>query len=127
MAGARQVLLSSRKRWALMSENGEARPEAAFKELLAKLDPVDLVLVEGFKSEAIPKVEAHRHQTGQDLIARQDTGVLAIASDVPLADVDVPVIGLDETGAIADFIAERMGLNRARAANPACSELECCA
>ena len=118
MAGARQVLLSSRKRWALMSENGEARPEAAFKELLAKLDPVDLVLVEGFKSEAIPKVEAHRHQTGQDLIARQDTGVLAIASDVPLADVDVPVIGLDETGAIADFIAERMGLNRARAANP---------
>ena len=75
MAGARQVLLSSRKRWALMSENGDARPEAAFKELLAKLDPVDLVLVEGFKSEAIPKVEAHRHETGQGLIARQDGGV----------------------------------------------------
>lgn len=102
MAGAAQVLLASSRRWALMSELRGA-PEPPLAELLERLDPCDLVLVEGYKREAHPKIEAHRAATGQALIAPGDPSVRAVASDAA-PDVACPVFDLDDAGAIADFI-----------------------
>ena len=107
-AGARQVLLASRSRWALMTElREEAEPPLA--ALLARLDPVDLVLVEGWKRDSHPKIEAWRAETGHPLRAGQDETVRAVASDAP---VDVPCrrFDLDDTVAIAGFILAEVGL-----------------
>lgn len=107
-AGARQVLLSSRRRWALMHELREEE-EPTLDSLLKKLSPVDLVLVEGYKRDTHPKVEAHRAETGQPLLAAEDQTVRAVASDAA-PDVGVPVFDLDDTKAVADFIAGELGL-----------------
>ncbi len=108
VAGASQVLLSSGTRWALMSElRGAAEPSLG--TLLAKLDPVDLVLVEGYKRDAHPKIEAYRNETGHPLIAPGDPTVRAVASDV-VPDISCPVFDLDDTAAIADFILSEVGL-----------------
>ncbi len=110
LAGATEVLLSSRNRWALMHEN-RGQAEATLPELLARLAPVDLVLVEGYKRDTHPKVEAHRAETGNPLIAPQDPTVRAIASDTALDDdPQVPVFDLNDTRAIADFILKEVGL-----------------
>lgn len=110
-AGASQVLLSSGTRWALMSELRGA-PEPSLAALLAKLDPVDLVLVEGYKRDAHPKIEAHRAATGQPLIAPGDPTVLAVASDSQ-PEVDRPLFHLDATAEIADFILAHTALEPA--------------
>lgn len=107
-AGAREVLLASGRRFALMHELRGA-PEPALSDLLARLAPVDLVLIEGYKREAHPKIEAHRAETGKALIGRDDATVRAVASDVPL-DFDRPVFDLDDTQGIADFILGETGL-----------------
>ena len=101
-AGAAQVLLASSHRWALMSELGGA-PEPPLMSLVSRLDPCDLVLVEGYKRESHAKIEAHRAETRQPLIATGDETVRAVASDVALA-LDRPVFDLNDTGAIAEFI-----------------------
>lgn len=116
-AGAGEVLLSSQKRWALMHEAMGA-DEATLNELLGKLDPVDLVLVEGFKREPHPKVEAHRQAAGNPLIAPGDDSILAVASDVDLAGVMVARFDLDDTGAIAEFILQKVGLMPVVRENP---------
>ena len=108
VAGAHQVLLASGTRWALMTELRDA-PEPPLSDLLTRLDPVDLVLVEGYKRDAHPKVEAHRAVTGNPLIARDDDTVRAVASDSPL-DLDRPVFDLNDTKTIADFILSEVGL-----------------
>ena len=107
VAGASQVLLASRNRWALMSEMRGA-DEPPLSALLPKLDPVDLVLIEGYKRDTHPKVEAFRAETGNPLIAREDDTIRAVASDTPL-DLDRPVFDLDDTAAIADFILAQVG------------------
>jgi len=107
-AGAAEVLLASRNRVALMQELRDA-PEPPLSELLARLRPVDLVLVEGYKRDAHPKVEAHRAATGNPLIAPEDPTIRAVASDVPLS-LDRPVFDLNDTAAIADFILAEVGL-----------------
>lgn len=107
-AGAREVLLASRNRFALMHELRE-EAEPGLQELLTRLSPVDLVLVEGYKRDAHPKVEAHRAVTGNPLIAPEDATIRAVASDTPL-DLDRPVFDLNDTGAIADFILQEVGL-----------------
>ena len=108
VAGATEVLLASRNRFALMHElRDEDQPSLA--ELLQKLAPIDLVLVEGYKRDTHPKVEAHRAVTGNPLIAPDDPTVRAVASDTPL-DLDRPVFDLDDTKAIADFILSEVGL-----------------
>jgi molybdopterin-guanine dinucleotide biosynthesis protein MobB len=107
-AGAAEVLLASRNRVALMQELRDA-PEPPLSELLARLRPVDLVLVEGYKRDAHPKVEAHRAATGNPLIAPEDPTIRAVASDVPLS-LDRPVFDLNDTAAIADFILSEVGL-----------------
>ncbi|MCZ7676854.1 MAG: molybdopterin-guanine dinucleotide biosynthesis protein B [Roseovarius sp.] len=107
-AGAREVMLSSPRRFALMHElRGEA--EVPLVRLLERLAPVDLVLVEGYKRDTHPKIEAHRAATGQPLIAPGDMSVRAVASDTPLS-LDRPVFDLDATGEIADFILREVGL-----------------
>lgn len=108
-AGAAQVAVASRTRWALMTELRGA-PEPTLEALLARLDPVDLVLVEGYKRDRHPKIEARRAATAQDLIAAGDDTIEAIASDAPLAGLAVPVFPLDDIPAIADFILARTGL-----------------
>lgn len=108
-AGAQQVLVSSRHRWALMTEHrGAAEPPLAV--LLEQLAPVDLVLVEGWKRDRHPKIEARRAATAQDLIAEGDPSIEAVASDTPLPRLPVPVFDLEEIARIADFILNRVGL-----------------
>ncbi len=107
-AGAHQVLLASRTRWALMTEIRD-QDEPALADLLPRLDPVDLVLVEGYKRDTHPKIEAYRAETRHPLIAPDDPTVRAVASDARLT-VDRPVFDLDDTRAIADFILKEVGL-----------------
>ena len=109
IAGAQEVLLASGNRWALMHElRGQAEPSLA--DLLGRLGPVDLVLIEGYKRDGHAKIEAHRSATGQALIAPDDPTVLAVASDVAHPGLAIPVLDLDATAAIADFILQATGL-----------------
>ena len=107
-AGATEVLLASANRFALMHELRDEE-EPRLEALLAKLAPVDLVLIEGYKRDRHPKVEAHRSVTGNPLIAPEDDTVRAVASDTEL-ELDRPVFDLDDTKAIADFILRQVGL-----------------
>ncbi|MFG6500747.1 bifunctional molybdopterin-guanine dinucleotide biosynthesis adaptor protein MobB/molybdopterin molybdotransferase MoeA [Sulfitobacter sp. 1A13191] len=119
IAGAREVLLASGARFALMHELRGA-DEPPLQAHLARLSPVDLVLIEGYKRDGHPKVEAHRAETGNPLIAPDDPTVRALASDVPL-EADRPVFDLNDTAALADFILRDVGLiaTPAAAATPA--------
>ena len=108
-AGAAQVLVASSKRWALMTELRGA-PEPTLDQLLPHLAPADLVLVEGYKRDRHPKIEARRAATAQTLIAAGDPTIEAIASDAPLPGLAIPVLDLDDIPAIADFILTRTGL-----------------
>jgi molybdopterin-guanine dinucleotide biosynthesis protein MobB len=108
IAGAREVLLASRNRFALMHELRD-EDEPSLEALLTRLSPVDLVLIEGYKRDAHPKVEAHRAQTGNALIAPGDPTIRAVASDTEMT-LDRPVFDLDDTVAIADFILAEVGL-----------------
>ncbi|MCU9836570.1 molybdopterin-guanine dinucleotide biosynthesis protein B [Ruegeria sp. WL0004] len=107
-AGASEVILASRYRVAQMTElRGAAEPPLA--ELLGRLSPVDLVLIEGYKREGHPKVEAFRAEAGTALIAPGDPTIRAVASDTPLT-LDRPVFDLNDTKAIAGFILSEVGL-----------------
>jgi len=108
VAGAREVLLSSGARFALMHELRGAE-EPSLDTHLKRLAPVDLVLIEGYKRDAHPKVEAHRAETGNPLIAPDDPTVRAVAADVPLT-LDRPVFDLNDTVAVAEFILREVGL-----------------
>lgn len=108
-AGASEVLLASRNRWALMHEL-RGHDEPRLEELLPKLKPVDLVLIEGYKRDRHPKIEAWRAEPGNPLIAPGDPTIRAVASDTTLPDVSVPLFHLNDTPAIADFILSEVGL-----------------
>lgn len=107
-AGAAQVILSSPARVALLEELRE-HPEPNLADLVARLKPVDLVLVEGFKRESQPKIETHRVASGTAPLAPDDPSIRALASDVAL-DVACPLFDLNDTVAIADFIAQDLAL-----------------
>jgi molybdopterin-guanine dinucleotide biosynthesis protein B len=111
-AGAQEVLVSSEKRWALMRELRGA-PEARLDELLARLSPADLVLVEGFKTERHDKLEVWRRSVGKPLLAAADPHVVAVASDGPVPESPAPVLDLGQPAAIADFLLRRLGLRSA--------------
>ena len=107
-AGAREVMIASARRWALMHEHGgAAEPTAA--ELAARMAPVDLLLVEGFKREPHPKLEVHRAANGKPLLHPGDPYIVAVASDVALPGATLPVLSLDDVEAIADFIVGHCG------------------
>jgi molybdopterin-guanine dinucleotide biosynthesis protein B len=102
-AGAREVLISSERRWALMRElRGE--PEASLPDLLARLSPVDLVIVEGFKREPHVKIEIHRAGNGKPPLHPGDATIVAVASDVAFPEAGRPVVGIDDIAAIADIM-----------------------
>ena len=102
-AGAREVLISSQNRWALMHEHRGA-PEPDLRDLVSHLGPVDLVLVEGFKREGHPKIEIHRAEVGKPLLYPDDPRIAAIASDPLLADAPIPHVSLNDIEAIADLV-----------------------
>ncbi len=107
MAGATEVLIGSANRWALMHElRGAAEPK--LDELLARLTPVDLVIVEGYKWEWHPKLEVHRIANGKPLLQPDDPLIVAIASDQPVT-ATVPVIALDDVEAVIDIILAHAG------------------
>jgi molybdopterin-guanine dinucleotide biosynthesis protein B len=98
-SGATEVLVSSGKRWALMHELRQAS-EPRLRELLAKMSPVDLVIVEGFKSEPHRKIEVHRAANGKAMLFPDDPGIVGIATDADLKTT-LPVAHLDDIPAIA--------------------------
>ena len=108
-AGAQEVLLASGRRWALMHELRGA-PEPAFDDLLPRLSPADLVLVEGYKGAGHPKLETHRRAAGRPLLAMTDRTVRAVASDTAHDGLPVPLLDLDDTVTIADFVLREVGL-----------------
>lgn len=101
-AGASEVLVASSRRWALIHELRDEK-EPSLSELLSRLTPVHLVLVEGFKRDAHPKIEVHRAVIGKSMLQPDDPCIMAIASDAPL-DVPVPVLDLNDPAGIADFL-----------------------
>jgi molybdopterin-guanine dinucleotide biosynthesis protein B len=105
-AGAAQMLVASRRRWALVTEiAGEHEPR--LETLLAQLDgdALDLVLVEGFKAERFPKIELHRPRLGHPLLCLADRSIVAVATDAPLAvEPGVPVLDLNRPEEIAAFV-----------------------
>lgn len=109
MAGAKEVLLASDNRWALMHELRGAE-EPPLETLLETLSPVDLVLVEGYKRARHPKIEAWRAETGHPLIAPEDDTIRAVASDQPIERLRVPNFKLEDTDGIASFIATELQL-----------------
>lgn len=109
-AGAGQVAIVSGKRWAIVTELDGA-PEPNFEEVIASLGPADLIIVEGYKSAPIPKIEARRTaQLSKRPLADDDPLVIAIAADHAIANAPVPVLALDDVTAIADLIAETLGI-----------------
>lgn len=111
-AGAQEVLISSANRWALMRELRGA-PEPSLDELLSRLSPVDLVLVEGFKAERRDKLEVWRASLGKPLLAASDPHVLAVASDGPVPASPAPVLDLNAPATIAEFLIRRLELRSA--------------
>lgn len=103
--GARRVVLSSAKRWAIMHELRD-EPEAQFRDLVAQAGPCDLVVVEGFKNEVFPKLEIRRDgAASRRPLAHTIPNVVAIASDHPAQESDTtPVFHIDDVAGIADFI-----------------------
>ncbi|MBL8517530.1 MAG: molybdopterin-guanine dinucleotide biosynthesis protein B [Betaproteobacteria bacterium] len=109
-AGASEVMVASRRRWALMHElRDEAEP--ALETLLTQMSPCDLVLVEGWKFNALPKIEVHRKLAGKPLLFPDDRNVVAIATDESLA-TDLPQFALDDGVAVAQFIVRHLALRR---------------
>lgn len=113
-AGAKQVIVASPVRWALMHELRGA-PELPLADLLAHLAPVDLVLIEGYKGAPHPKIEAHRPEAGRALLAPQNATIRAVATsaradDPVLTGIVQPILPLDDIAAIADFILRDLGL-----------------
>ncbi|TKI04268.1 molybdopterin-guanine dinucleotide biosynthesis protein MobB [Martelella alba] len=105
-AGARQTMVASEARWALMTENrNEAMPSLSW--LAAQMNPslLDLVLVEGFKGEPVPKIALFRSDTGKDWRTLIDEHVIAVASDVKL-DITLPLLDINRPESIAVFIGE---------------------
>lgn len=101
-AGAAQVMVASGTRWALMTELRTAR-EPTLRDLLARMDPVDLVIVEGFKRDAHPKVEVHRAANEKPWMRPEMPGIVAVAADVP-APYDLPRVHLDDVEGVAALV-----------------------
>lgn len=115
MAGAREVAIVSGQRWALMHENGDGEPEAPLNDIVARLSPCDLVLVEGYKTENHPKIEMRHARQAEPLLAEKDPAIVALAfDDVPADAIALgrPAFQRDQTAAIAQLVEEVCGLPR---------------
>lgn len=103
VAGATEVIISSAKRWAILHELRD-EPEWNMADLVAKMSPVDLVLVEGFKRDSFPKLEIHRAENDKPLLHPDDPYIVAVACDTALPHAKVPVIDLNDIDAVADLL-----------------------
>jgi molybdopterin-guanine dinucleotide biosynthesis adapter protein len=104
-AGAGQVAIVSAARVAVITELADQR-EPSLEEMIARLSPCDLIIVEGYKRANLPKVEARRTaQLDQRSLAADDPWVAAIAADYAVAETHLPVFGLDDISGLADFIS----------------------
>lgn len=112
-AGAREVLIGSSRRWALMHELDG--PEPGLPELLARLSPVDLVLVEGFKANPHPKIEVFRPSLARTPLWPGRDDIVAVAADAPLDAAGRVVLDLNDPALIADWICRRCALGQSRA------------
>ncbi len=113
-AGSGQVAIVSAARWAIVTELRDA-PEPDFADVVAKLAPCDLVIVEGYKTAAIPKIEARRMASlEKKALSQADANIIAIAADHTVTGETVPVFPLDDIAALADFIARHLGLRSLR-------------
>lgn len=118
-AGARQVAIVSSRRWALVEELAGA-PEPELDRVIAQLGPCDLVIVEGYKRAAIPKLEVRRSASvSRDTLADKDRNIVAVVADHAVEGGGLPAFALDDIPAIADFIAGTVGVKSARPAAPA--------
>lgn len=107
-AGCTEVLVTSSRRWALMHELRGA-PEPGLTEQIEQLSPCDLLLVEGFKHERIPKLEVYRAAVGESLLHPHDANIVAVASDANV-DTRLPQLDLNAPAPIAEFILKHVGL-----------------
>ena len=107
-AGASEVLLSCNDRWALMHERRD-EADVTLDELLSRLAPCDLVLIEGFKQEPVPKLEVYRPENGKPPLFPERGDIVAVASDVPLA-TSLPRLALDDVAGIAEFVMKFLQL-----------------
>ena len=105
-AGAGEVIVSSARRWVQIHEVADG-PEATLADLLRKLSPCDLALVEGFKREAHAKLEAYRAANGRPPLHPGDPRIVAVASDTAFPEAGVPVVDLDDVPAVADLVLAR--------------------
>lgn len=109
-AGASEVAIVSSHRWALMHELRD-EDEPSLEQILARLAPCDLVIIEGYKNAGHAKIETRRTATGGlPALSADHPNIVAIAADHPVSDVQVPVFGLDDIETIADFIEKQTGL-----------------
>ena len=109
-AGATEVLVTSSNRWALMHESrGAAEP--TLEEQLKHFSPCDVVIVEGWKHQAMPKIEVHRKLADKPLLFPQDANVVAVATDEHLA-TELPQFNLDDADGVAAFIIKYLGLRK---------------
>ncbi|RLJ62651.1 molybdopterin-guanine dinucleotide biosynthesis protein B [Sulfurisoma sediminicola] len=108
-AGAAEVMLVCDKRWAIMHELRD-EPEPDLEQQLARLAPCDLVLIEGYKSNAVPKIEVHRPANGKPFIWPENPSIVAVASDVAVAG-PLPWLDLNDRAAIAAFVLNATGLS----------------
>ena len=107
-AGCTEILVTSSRRWVLMHEL-RGRPEPGLAEHINHISPCDLLLVEGFKHEHIPKIEVYRAEVGEPLLHPNDGNIVAIASDQRL-ETRLPQFDLNDPAAIADFMLKHIGL-----------------
>lgn len=117
-AGATEVVISSAARWAIIHENRTAA-EPGLDDILARLSPTDLVLIEGYKNAPHPKIEVCRPSTGAPMLYGSNPTIVALASDTPLDDVAIPVLDLNRPADIAAFILVQCGLSGDPARDPA--------
>lgn len=123
-AGACEVLVSSARRWALLHEVG-ADEEPGLEQLVSRLSPCDLVLVEGFKREAVPRIEVRREARPAPLLAPTDPWIIAIASDRPLEGEALPVLDLNDAPALAGFVMAWLEQGGRAPGGAALGEREC--
>jgi molybdopterin-guanine dinucleotide biosynthesis protein B len=102
-AGAAEVMVVSGERWALLAEHREPS-EPDVDALIARMSPVDILLIEGFRAHSHPKIEVHRPSTGHDLLWRAGSDIVAVASDAPVGGLGVPLLDLADPEAIVDFL-----------------------
>jgi molybdopterin-guanine dinucleotide biosynthesis adapter protein len=103
MAGATEVLVASGRRWALMHELRTAG-EPTIYELLAKMSPVDLVLIEGFKSARHARIEVYRSEVGKPAFHPENPYVAGIVSDTPFPDAGCPVVDIDDVEGVVELV-----------------------